>query len=150
MSAAHPNARFTAPASQCPVMSPEWQNPHVRIGRYPVAQLPRIYLVNWFRKSAGRDFLWPRVLKWIFERCEGTAKAVETPIGRLSAEGELDLAGLDVSEEDLAELLHVDAEGWLADVLGMREYYEQFGSRMPPELRAELEALEQRLKSSAD
>jgi len=223
-SAAHPNARFTASASQCPVMSPEWQNPHgvpisailfggrratvvplvqeardwkhgtflgsiigsektaaaagkvgdlrrdpmamlpfcgynmadywshwLRIGRHPGAQLPRIYLVNWFRKSAGGDFLWPgfgenvRVLKWIFERCEGTAKAVETPIGRLPAEGELEVTGLDVSRENLAELLHVDTEGWLADVVAMREYYEQFGDRMPPELRVELEALGQRL-----
>jgi phosphoenolpyruvate carboxykinase (GTP) len=222
--AAHPNARFTAPASQCPVIAPEWQNPHgvpisailfggrratvvplvqeardwkhgiflgsmmgsektaaatgkvgvlrrdpmamlpfcgynmadywahwLRIGRHAGAALPRIYLVNWFRKGAGGDYLWPgfgensRVLKWIFERCEGTAKAAETPIGRLPAEGELDIAGLDVSREDLAELLHVDTPGWLADVADLRGYYEQFGSRIPPELRAELEALAQRL-----
>jgi len=224
--AAHPNARFTAPASQCPVIAPEWQNPHgvpisailfggrratvvplvqeardwkhgiflgsmmgsektaaatgkvgvlrrdpmamlpfcgynmadywahwLRIGRHAGAALPRIYLVNWFRKGAGGDYLWPgfgensRVLKWIFERCEGTAKAAETPIGRLPAEGELDIAGLDVSREDLAELLHVDTPGWLADVADLRGYYEQFGSRLPPELRAELEALAQRLRA---
>jgi phosphoenolpyruvate carboxykinase (GTP) len=224
--AAHPNSRFTAPASQCPVIAPEWENPHgvpisailfggrratvvpliqeardwkhgvflgsmmgsektaaatgkvgvlrrdpmamlpfcgynmadywahwLRIGKHAGAALPRIYLVNWFRKGAGGDYLWPgfgenaRVLKWIFERCEGTAKAAETPLGRLPAEGELDIAGLDVSEEDLAELLHVDTPGWLADVADLRGYYEQFGSRMPPELHGELEALAQRLRA---
>jgi phosphoenolpyruvate carboxykinase (GTP) len=226
--AAHPNARFTVSASQCPVIAPEWQDPHgvpisailfggrraavvplvqeawgwehgtffgsmmgsektaaaagkvgvlrrdpmamlpfcgynmadywahwLNIGKHAGAQLPRVYLVNWFRKGAGGDYLWPgfgensRVLKWIFERCEGTAKAVETPIGRLPAEGELDIVGLDVSEEDLAELLHVDVPGWLAEVAEIREYYEQFGNRVPPALRAELEALATRLRSSA-
>jgi phosphoenolpyruvate carboxykinase (GTP) len=127
----------------------------LRIGKHAGAQLPRVYLVNWFRKGAGGDYLWPgfgensRALKWIFERCEGTAKAVETPIGRLPAEGELDIAGLDVSGEDLAELLHVDVPGWLAEVAEIREYYEQFGSHVPPALRAELEALANRLRSSA-
>jgi phosphoenolpyruvate carboxykinase (GTP) len=72
------------------------------IGRRAGAVLPKIYYVNWFRKSDDGDFLWPgfgensRVLKWVFERCEGTAKAVETAIGNLPADGELDLDGLDV------------------------------------------------------
>jgi phosphoenolpyruvate carboxykinase (GTP) len=111
--------------------------------------------VNWFRKSPGGDFLWPgfgengRVLKWIFERCEGTAKAVETPIGNLPAPGGIDLAGLDdVSSEDLAELLRVDVDGWLADVHGVREYYEEFRGRVPQALQQELEALRARLEAA--
>jgi len=127
----------------------------LRIGARPGAALPRIYMVNWFRKSAGGDFLWPgfgengRVLKWIFERCEGTAKAVETPIGNLPAPGGIDLAGLEeVSREDLDELLRVDVEGWQAEVRGVREYYEGFGGRLPKALLAELDSLSARLSAA--
>jgi phosphoenolpyruvate carboxykinase (GTP) len=111
--------------------------------------------VNWFRKSAGGDFLWPgfgengRVLKWVFERCEGTAKAVETPIGSLPAPGGIDLDGLDdVSAEDLEELLRVDVEGWLAEVQGVHEYYDVFEGRVPKQLLKELDALKARLESA--
>jgi phosphoenolpyruvate carboxykinase (GTP) len=127
----------------------------LRIGERADAKLPRIYMVNWFRKSPGGDFLWPgfgengRVLKWIFERCEGTAKAVETPIGNLPAQGEIDLNGLDeVTNEDLAELLRVDTEGWLAEVRGVQEYYGQFRDRVPRRLYQELDALHQRLDNA--
>jgi phosphoenolpyruvate carboxykinase (GTP) len=224
--AAHPNARFTAPARQCPVIAPEWEDPQgvpisailfggrrahtlplvteardwrhgtflgstmasektaaatgalgvlrrdpmamlpfcgynmadywahwLRIGRREGAQLPKIYMVNWFRKSPGGHFLWPgfgensRVLKWIFERCEGTAKAVETPIGNLPPNDALDIGGLeDVSTQDLEELLRVDAEGWLAEAHSIHEYYENFGDRTPRALYAELDALRERLK----
>jgi phosphoenolpyruvate carboxykinase (GTP) len=226
--AAHANARFTAPAAQCPVIAPEWEDPKgvpisailfggrrahtvplvneardwqhgtflgsimgsektaaatgkvgvlrrdpmamlpfcgynmadywahwLRIGARAGAKLPRIYMVNWFRKSRGGDFLWPgfgengRVLKWVFERCEGTAKAVETPIGNLPGPGGIDLAGLDdVSREDLAELLRVDVEGWLAEAHGVREYYEEFGGRVPAALQQELDALHARLEAA--
>jgi phosphoenolpyruvate carboxykinase (GTP) len=127
----------------------------LRIGQRKGAKLPKIYYVNWFRKSDGGDFLWPgfgensRVLKWVFERCEGTAKGVETPIGNLPARGDLDVSGLDVSQEDLEELLKVDIEGWLAEIPGIREYYETFEGRVPKELNEELEALQQRLESAA-
>ncbi len=225
--AAHPNARFTAPAGQCPVIGAEWEDPKgvpisarlfggrragvvplvheahdwqhgtflgsvmgsektaaaagavgalrrdpmamlpfcgynmadywahwLKIGKHNGAKLPKIYYVNWFRKRADGGFLWPgfgensRVLKWVFERCEGTAKAVETPIGNLPAKGELDTSGLDVSEADLEELLRVDVEAWLAEVPGIREYYETFEGRVPKELVGELEALKQRLESA--
>jgi phosphoenolpyruvate carboxykinase (GTP) len=123
------------------------------IGKRAGAKLPRIYYVNWFRKSDGGDFLWPgfgdngRVLKWIFERCEGTAKAVETPIGNLPAPNALDTSGLsDVSPEDLAELLRVDAEGWLHELPLIGQYYDQFGSRIPQALRDELRVLEAGLR----
>jgi phosphoenolpyruvate carboxykinase (GTP) len=225
--AAHPNARFTAPASQCPVIAPEWEDPKgvpisailfggrragvvplvneardwqhgtflgsimgsektaaatgklgvlrrdpmamlpfcgynmadywahwLRIGERAGAQLPRIYYVNWFRKSSGGDFLWPgygensRVLKWIFERCEGSVKAVETPIGNLPMERDLDVSGLDVAPDDLTELLRVDVEGWLAEITGIHQYYDQFGEQLPQKLRDELDALEERLRAA--
>jgi len=225
--AAHANARFTAPARQCPVIAPEWEDPQgvpisailfggrragtvplvnearswqhgtflgsimgsektaaatgvigvlrrdpmamlpfcgynmgdywghwLSMAKRPDAQLPRIYHVNWFRKSAGGDFLWPgygenaRVLKWIFERCEGVAKAVETPIGSLPARGAIDLDGLELDADDLEELLSVDLDGWLAEVINVREYYAKFGSHLPPALLRELESLRERLESA--
>jgi phosphoenolpyruvate carboxykinase (GTP) len=225
--AAHPNARFTAPAAQCPIIAPEWQDPDgvpisailfggrratvvplvreardwvqgtfmgsivssektaaaegkvgelrhdpmamlpfcgynmgdywahwLAIGRHRGARLPRVFHVNWFRKSAGGDFLWPgfgdnsRVLRWVFERCAGTAKAEETAIGLLPAAGELDLTGLDLPAEDVAELLRVDVEGWLEEVPKLREYYARLGRHLPHELEAELDALEERLRDT--
>jgi len=224
--AAHPNARFTAPASQCPVMADEWEDPKgvpisailfggrratvvplvneardwnhgtflgsimgsektaaatgnlgqlrrdpmamlpfcgynmadywahwLRIGERAGARLPRIFMVNWFRKSEGGDFLWPgygensRVLKWVFDRCEGKAKAIETPIGNLPELDALEIAGLDIDAEDMAELLRVDIDGWLQEAKGVREYYRGFGNHVPQALHDELAALEQRLKS---
>ena len=86
------------------------------------------------------------MLKWIFERCEGTAKAEETPIGNLPSAGELDISGLDdVTPRDLQELLRVDIEGWKAEVQGVREYYANFGDRVPQELHAQLDDLKARL-----
>jgi phosphoenolpyruvate carboxykinase (GTP) len=124
------------------------------IGARKGAVLPRIYMVNWFRKSPGGDFLWPgygensRVLEWVFERCEGTAKAVETPIGNLPERDSLDVAGLDVDAEDMDELLRVDIKGWMAEAIGIRDYYEVFGDHVPAALREELDALEQRLEAA--
>ncbi len=125
------------------------------IGEREGAQLPRLYYVNWFRKGPSGNFLWPgygengRVLKWIFDRCEGTAKAVETPIGNLPAEGELDLTGLDdVTPEDLRELLRIDVDGWIAEEVGVKEYYEVFGDRVPQALHDELDALRKRLEAA--
>lgn len=226
--AAHPNARFTAPASQCPVIDPDWENPNGvpisaflfggrRAGTIPLvnealdwehgvfmgsaagsettaanlsktgvlrhdpfamlpfcgynmgdyfahwlsfagrtdpAKLPRIFFVNWFRKGEDGRFLWPgygensRVLKWIFERIEGRAEAVDTPIGKLPAPGALDLSGLDIPAADLEQLLGVDIEGWKAEAAGLAEYYEKFGDRLPEALRRQLAALQERLARS--
>jgi phosphoenolpyruvate carboxykinase (GTP) len=225
--AAHPNARFTTPARQCPVIAPEWEDPKgvpisailfggrratvvplvteardwqhgtflgsiissektaaaagkvgelrrdpmamlpfcgynmadywnhwLSIGRRAGAVLPKIYYVNWFRKSDGGDFLWPgfgensRVLQWVFERCEGTAKAVETPIGNLPASGSLDLDGLDISAEDLSELLRVDVDGWLRELPLIHDYYAEFGDRMPDQLESELDTMRERLEAA--
>ena len=225
--AAHPNARFTAPASQCPVIAKEWQDPNgvpisailfggrratvvplvheardwqhgtflgsiissettaaaagkvgalrrdpmamlpfcgynmadywahwLKIGARAGAKLPRVYYVNWFRKNAAGEFLWPgfgdnsRVLKWVFERCAGKATGVETPIGVVPGANELDLSGLALDREDVAELLAVDRAGWANEVPLIREYYATFGARMPKELVGELDALEKRLRSN--
>ena len=226
--AAHPNARFTARASNCPAIAPEWEDPagvpidailfggrrpstiplvnqslnwehgvfmgsivgsevtaavisdkigQVRrdpfamlpfcgynmgdyfqhwldIGKRAGAKLPKIFFVNWFRKSAEGRWLWPgfgdnsRVLKWIFERCDGEGKAVETQIGYLPTPDAIDRTGLEdtVSADDMKELLSVDVEGWKKELAGIRaEHYPKFGSHLPKELAAQLDALEARL-----
>jgi phosphoenolpyruvate carboxykinase (GTP) len=228
--AAHPNARFTTPARQCPVIAPEWEDPAgvpisailfggrrahtvplvnearswrhatflgaimssettaaaagavgqlrfdpfamlpfcgyhmgdyfahwLRIGeRAEAAKLPRVYHVNWFRKGADGKFLWPgygdnsRVLKWVFERVTGAGGAVETPIGLLPAPGALDLAGLDLPESTLGELLRVDVDGWLGELPQIREHLARFGDRLPQGLRDELAALERRLQEAPE
>ena len=89
-----------------------------------------------------------RVLKWVFERCEGTAKATETPIGFVPAPDALDVSGLDVSDEDLAQLLSVDVDGWLEEIPKLRDHYAKFGDHLPQELADELDALEERLKAA--
>jgi phosphoenolpyruvate carboxykinase (GTP) len=127
----------------------------LEIGRRQGAQLPKIFYVNWFRKDAGGRWLWPgfgensRVLAWVFERCAGRAEARETPIGLLPAEGGLRLDGLDVSAEDLAELLRVDVEDWKAELPSIHEHYGQFGDRLPQALRDQLAALEARLDAAS-
>jgi phosphoenolpyruvate carboxykinase (GTP) len=222
--AAHPNARFTAPAAQCPVIAPEWEDPKgvpidailfggrratvvplvieandwkqgtflgsimasektaaaagkigdlrrdpmamlpfcgyhmgdyfahwLKMGEKGGAKMPKIFYVNWFRKNGDGKFMWPgysenaRVLKWIFERCDGTAKAVDTPIGKLPAEGALDVSGLKVAPEDVKELTKVDKEGWKAELPLIKEHFATFGAKLPKALKDELAALEKRL-----
>ncbi|HEU5452705.1 MAG TPA: phosphoenolpyruvate carboxykinase (GTP) [Terriglobales bacterium] len=222
--AAHPNARFTTPAKQCPVIAPEWEDPKgvpidailfggrrggivplvveafdwqhgtflgatassettaaaagkvgqlrrdpmamlpfcgyhmgdyfghwLKIGKKAGAKLPKIYYVNWFRQDENGKFLWPgygensRVLKWVFERCEGNANAVDTPIGRMPLSHDLDLKGLDVNSSNVAKLLSVDVEGWLAEVPLIRDHFAKFGDRLPQGLRDEVNNLEKRL-----
>jgi phosphoenolpyruvate carboxykinase (GTP) len=224
--AAHPNARFTAPASQCPTIAPEWEDPagvpidailfggrrassvplvteafdwehgvflasnvasegtaaaENKVGelrRDPFAmlpfcgynmgdyfahwlaiganadssKLPRIYFVNWFRKDADGKYVWPgfgensRVLKWISDRIEGTADAVDTPIGRVPSREALDVDGLDLTDAQLDVLLTVDVETWREEAALVHPHYERFGSHTPKALWDQLEALEQRLQ----
>jgi phosphoenolpyruvate carboxykinase (GTP) len=224
--AAHPNSRFTTPASQCPAIAPEWQDPAgvpisailfggrrpstiplvhqarswnhgvflgsivgsevtaaaldlkagtvrrdpfamlpfcgyhmgdyfkhwIQIGKKEGAVLPKIFFVNWFRKTQDGRWLWPgygensRVLKWIFEQCDGTGKFVETEIGIMPTPDALD-APAGVTADDLKELLTVDREGWKREIADVRaEHYPKFGAKLPKELWAELEGLEARLK----
>ena len=225
--AAHPNARFTSPAAQCPVVAKEWEDPagvpisaflfggrrasvvplvneatdwehgvflgatmasemtaaaiggagqlrfdpfamlpfcgynmgdyfahwlKVGAGAPDKSKLPKIFYVNWFRKNDQGKWLWPgygencRVLKWIFERCSGEGKAVETAIGNLPAADALDLSGLKVADEDKALLLSVDKAGWLAAMPQMKAHLEKFGGRLPQALAGQLAALEVRLQ----
>ena len=226
--AAHPNARFTAPANQCPAIAPEWEDPKgvpisailfggrrpstiplvhqsfdwdhgvfmgsivgseitaaaisANIGqvrRDPFAmlpfcgynmgdyfqhwlnigaktepeKLPKLFYVNWFRKTTEGKWLWPgygensRVLKWVFEQVAGEGKAVKTPIGYMPTVDAIDRTGLDVSESDMAELLKVNNEEWLKEVASIREHYAKFGEKLPKELNAQLDALEKRLQA---
>ncbi len=222
--AAHANSRFTAPASQCPVICPDWEDPagvpidafifggrrtqtvpliaqafdfdhgvymgamaasettaaaldvgqHLR--RDPFAMLPfcgynmadywahwyamgdslgdkapKIFYVNWFRTSRDGRWLWPgfgensRVLKWICQRIDGEVGAEETPIGHMPAGSDLDLSGMDIAEEDVAELLKVDRKAFKADLEDAEAYLAKFGTKVPQRLRVQLEAQKNRL-----
>lgn len=224
--AAHPNARFTAPAKQCPVIDSNWENPAgvpisaflfggrrpgtvplvyqafdwnhgvfmgsivgsevtaaaiglkagvrrdpfamlpfcgyhmgdyfghwVKIGKSAPdkTKLPKIFNVNWFRKGSDGKFLWPgygdniRVLKWIFERAEGTANAVETPIGLLPEAGSIDIIGLSGVADKMHDILKVDRKEWLDECELIAEHQAQFGDRLPKEMKEEFEALKGRL-----
>jgi len=225
--AAHPNARFTAPASQCPVIGEEWEDPKgvpisailfggrratvvplvneardwlqgtffgsivssektaaaagkigelrrdpmamlpfcgynmadywghwLKMGERQDAQLPKIFYVNWFRKNDEGKFMWPgfgensRVLKWVFERCEGTTEAVETPIGNLPDFDGLDFSNLELNDSAKATLLRVDIDGWLQEIPLIREYYKSFGERLPSQLNDEIERLQKQLETA--
>jgi phosphoenolpyruvate carboxykinase (GTP) len=226
--AAHPNARFTAVAKQCPVIAPEWEDPKGvpidailfggrragivplvteafnwqhgtflgstvssettaaitgkvgQLRRDPMAmlpfcgynmgdyfahwlkigassdasKLPKICYVNWFRQDKNGTYLWPgygensRVLKWIFERCDGKVHAKETPIGLIPDVADLDTRGLNIKDSNVEELLSVDVEGWLAEVPLIKEHFAKFGDHLPKGLQDEVAALEQRLKSA--
>jgi phosphoenolpyruvate carboxykinase (GTP) len=225
--AAHPNARFTAPARQCPVIDPAWEDPNgvpisafIFGGRRPTtiplvheaynwnhgvflgsiagsevtaaaiglkagvrrdpfamlpfagynmadyfnnwiktgeiapdkSALPKIFYVNWFRKDENGKWLWPgfgdniRVLKWIFERCEGTADAVKTQIGFLPGTDSIDISGLEKQEIKLSELLSVNKNLWGEEIALIKEHYVMFGDRLPIELKNQLIALEDRFR----
>ncbi len=116
-------------------------------------KLPKIFTVNWFRKSASGKWLWPgfgeniRVLKWIFERCDGGGEASSTPIGYLPAENAIDLSDLSVTPATLKELLVVDNAAWLKEVAELKEYFAQFTTHLPEGIQQELADLESRLRS---
>jgi phosphoenolpyruvate carboxykinase (GTP) len=222
--AAHPNARFTTPAAQCPSIAPEWEDPNgvpidaflfggrratvvplvtesfdwehgvflgstmsvettaaaagavgelrfdpmamlpfcgyniadyfgvwLEMARQHPNEMPRIFLVNWFRKDAEGKFIWPgfgensRVLEWIFRRCAGEGETVETPMGLVPAEGEIDTEGLELGPEAMRELLHVDADALRAQLPQVAEHLARFGDDLPDEISAQLEALKGRL-----
>ncbi len=226
--AAHPNARFAAPAAQCPTIAPEWEDPRgvpidailfggrrasavplvteafdwehgvfmgstvasegtaaaenvigtlrrdpfamlpfcgYNMGDYfahwlalgekaDPAKLPGIYFVNWFRKGADGRFVWPgfgdnaRVLKWISERLDGEAEAVDTAVGRLPTRTALDLTGLELEDADLDTLLSVDTEVWSEEAALIPDFYAQFGDRLPAVLWRQHEHLVNRLAAA--
>jgi phosphoenolpyruvate carboxykinase (GTP) len=225
--AAHPNARFTVPASQCPSIAPEWEDPRgvpisailfggrratnvplvtqardwqhgvflgsimssektaaaagkigevrfdpfamlpfcgynvgdyighwLEIGRSSSAdKLPKLFWVNWFRKSAEGKFLWPgygensRVLKWVLERVAGEGKAAETPIGFVPTPDGVDTTGLAVDEATMREVLAVDPEAWREEVSLIEKHFEFIGDHLPQEMRDQLDDLQKRLAS---
>jgi phosphoenolpyruvate carboxykinase (GTP) len=112
---------------------------------------PRIFYVNWFRKSPEGKWLWPgygensRVLKWMCDRVAGKAEGRKTPIGILPKDGELDLTGLSVAAQDLAELMKVDPAVWKAELTDIEAHFKKFGDRLPKRLSAQLAELKKRL-----
>ena len=115
---------------------------------------PKIFNVNWFKQDENGNFIWPgfgdnmRVLDWIIKRCEGTIDADETAIGYLPKKGDINVKGIEdeVTPEVMDKLLAVDKELWKKDVADMREFYKQFGDKLPEELSKELDKLEERLE----
>ena len=130
----------------------DYFNHWITVGKeHDAAKLPRIFYVNWFRRNADGGFLWPgfgensRVLKWAFERIEGTADAVETPIGYVPTIDSIDLEGLDVTREGLAAALEVRVEEWRDEIPQITEWFDQFGDKLPTVLWTELDGLKVRL-----
>ncbi len=116
-----------------------------------ISNPPAIFNVNWFRLDDEGNFMWPgfgdnmRVLNWIIDRCEGKVDAVETEIGFVPNKEDLQLDGLDLSDEVITELLSIDKEAWKEDVANQREFFTQFGDRLPKEIVESMDTLEANL-----
>ncbi|KGJ72484.1 phosphoenolpyruvate carboxykinase [Cryobacterium roopkundense] len=125
----------------------------LKVGKSLGTKAPAIFQVNWFRKGPDGSFIWPgfgensRVLEWMVRRIEGSADAIDTPIGLLPAEDGLNLDGLDLSKEALDQLFDIDTNSWLAECDLTEEYFTKFGDRMPPALLAELASVRYHLKA---
>ena len=123
-------------------------------GRAEPQHLPKIFLVNWFRRGRDGTIAWPgfaentRVLKWVVERIEGTAGAEETPIGLIPTKDSLDTDGLDISDEALEDSLRVDVEEWKQELTGIEEWFANFGDSLPASIQAELEELRTRINAA--
>jgi phosphoenolpyruvate carboxykinase (GTP) len=114
-------------------------------------EMPRIFVVNWFRKDAEGKFIWPgfgensRVLEWIFRRCKGEGATVETPIGLVPAEGDVNTDGLDIADAAMRNLLTVDADELRAQLPQVEDHLARFGDDLAEEISRQLEALKERL-----
>jgi phosphoenolpyruvate carboxykinase (GTP) len=114
---------------------------------------PKIFNVNWFRKDEDGNFLWPgfgenlRVLEWIISRCKGEIDAVETPIGYVPHENDIDMTGLRIPRENMHKLFAIKKDDWKEEARGVGEFFKTFGKDLPREMSQELKALEKRLSS---
>ncbi len=117
-----------------------------------IAHKPKIFNVNWFRTDEEGKFIWPgfgdnlRVLEWILKRCEDKVDAIETPIGYVPKAEDINIEGLDIDVDTVKGLLDVDKATWKTEVEGIEEFYAQFGTKLPKELRKELDTLKAKLK----
>ena len=116
-----------------------------------IANKPRIFNVNWFRTDDEGNFIWPgfgdniRVLDWILKRCNGEVEAKEVAIGYVPFAKDINVEGLDIDEKVVEDLLSVDKATWLEEVKGIKDFYAQFGARLPKELEEKLAELEANL-----
>ncbi len=123
----------------------------LKIGQKQGAKLPKIFFVNWFRKDKNGKFIWPgfgentRVLKYIVDRLEGKAQAVDTAIGRVPAKSSLDVSGLSLTDEQLDTLLGVDHEVWREEAGLIPAFFDKFGDRLPKALWDQHKSLVKRL-----
>ena len=125
----------------------------LKIGKSADAsKLPKIFYVNWFRRSSTGKFLWPgfgensRVIKWAIEQIEGANTSIETPIGLVPAPGAIDTNGLETSEQDMAEVSAVNLDEWRAEVPLIEEWFTKIGAKLPEELESEFAELKAALK----
>ncbi len=133
----------------------DYMNHWLEIGKQAdESKLPKIYQVNWFRKDEEGNWLWPgfgdnvRVLKWIVERLDGDAEALETPVGYVPAPGAIDTTGLDMTEEQVAKALSVDLEEWRKELPLIEEWFAKFGDKLPSQLADELATLKANLENA--
>jgi phosphoenolpyruvate carboxykinase (GTP) len=114
-------------------------------------KLPKIFMVNWFRKNDDGKFMWPgyrensRVIKWMIDRIEGKTGARESEIGLFPQEGAMDLSGLNIKKEIIDKLFNVDKEDWKKEVIMIEEFYNKFGDKIPKDLRDYLKELKEKL-----
>lgn len=115
------------------------------------SKLPKIFHVNWFRTDDSGKFIWPgfgdnlRVINWILDRCDGKVKARKTAIGYLPFKEDINLEGLDLSDEALENLLTVEKKYWEEDLKSQREFFGKFGQKLPEEISSQLDSLHSRL-----
>ena len=131
-------------------MADYWQH-WLDMGEKGGDKMPKIFHVNWFRKDADDNWLWPgfgtniRVLEWITKRSRGEGEAEETPIGYLPTAEALNMNGLGVSDAAQQELLKVDPQDWRAEVEDREQYFQQFGEKLPAAIKAENDRLKAKL-----
>lgn len=135
-------------------MADHWAH-WLRMGETLGEGAPRVFRVNWFRKSPEGKFLWPgfggnaRVLEWIDARLHGEVEAEASPVGLLPRLEDVDREGDDLDDETLAQIFAVDPDSWLAEAERLREGLDRYGDRVPPRLVELLDELEERLRARA-